>query len=151
MTVFQAGPAQPVYIITDADLVENGGNFKVIGSVAIAISGLNGNFGTAAYANVTDFLPVNAGILTKNSAYDLAVGDGGKIIECTGTFTITCPDGLPTGFQVAIVNVGAGTITIAADTTLQSKDGATDLANQYGMATVYHRGSNIWLLAGDIT
>lgn len=102
---------------------------------------------TAAQA---DAVPEDAAILSKTGAYELASGDEAKIIECNGTFTITCPNGLDTGFQVVIVNVGSGTITIAASTTLQSKDSANTIASQYAAALVYHRGSNIWLLAGDI-
>ena len=47
--------------------------------------------------------------------------------------------------------VGTGTISLSATTTLQSKNAATDLANQYGAATVYHRGSNVWIAIGDLS
>lgn len=104
----------------------------------------------AAQAHNHDYVPEDAAILSKTEAYELAAGDEAKVIECDGTFTITCPDGLDAGFQVAIVNIGSGTITIAAETTLQSKDSAATIATQYAMAVVYHRGSNVWLLAGDI-
>jgi hypothetical protein len=56
-----------------------------------------------------------------------------------------------TGYRVDIVNVGSGTITIAAETTLQSKNSAVTLANQYGGGSAYHRGSNVYLLVGDLT
>lgn len=39
MTDFQAGPAQPVYIIDSSQLVENGGTFLVSGRRVIAITG----------------------------------------------------------------------------------------------------------------
>lgn len=103
---------------------------------------------TAAQVNA---VPEDASILSKSVGYTLAAGDEAKIIECDGTFTITLPNGLDAGFQVVIVNVGSGTITLSAATTLQSKDAATQLANQYGLATVYHRGSNVWLAAGDLS
>lgn len=93
----------------------------------------------------------NAAIISKNATYQLAAGDEAKVIECDGTFTVTCPNGLDAGFQVVIVNVGSGTITLSAATTLQSKDGASQLANQYGAATVYHRGSDVWLAFGDLS
>lgn len=98
-----------------------------------------------------DALPEDAAILSKVANYPLAAGDEGKIIECNGTFTITLPDGLDTGFQAIIVNIGSGTITLSAATTLTSKDAATDLANQYGAATVYHAGSNVWRAFGDLS
>lgn len=94
---------------------------------------------------------LNATILAKTGAYQLVSGDNNKIIECDGTFTITLPNGLDTGFQAIIVNVGAGVITIAASTTLQSKDGNTKLSSQYGAASVYHRGSNVWVAMGDLS
>ncbi len=97
-----------------------------------------------------EYLPLDGAILSKSTAYELAAGDEGKIIECNGTFTVTLPDGLDTGFQAAIINVGSGTITLAAATTLQSKDAAVTLPNQYGAATIYNRGSDVWLAFGDL-
>lgn len=91
-----------------------------------------------------------AGIVSVSTGRDLATSDNGKVLECNGTFAVNCPNGLDAGFQVALVNVGSGVITITATTTLQSKDAAVTITNQYAAATLYHRGSNIWLLAGDI-
>lgn len=96
-------------------------------------------------------LPQDAAILSKSGAYPLAAGDEGKIIECNGTFTITLPNGLDAGFQAVIVNTGTGVITLAATTTLTTKDSAVTLANQYGAATVYHAGSNVWRAFGDLS
>lgn len=96
-------------------------------------------------------VPQDAAILSKSSAYPLAAGDEAKIIECNGTFTITLPNGLDTGFQAVIVNIGTGVITLAATTTLTTKDSAVTLANQYGAATVYHAGSNVWRAFGDLS
>jgi len=75
----------------------------------------------------------------------------GKIIECNGTFTVTFPNSLVSGAKIDVVNVGTGIITLAASTTLQTKSSYTKLASQYGGASVYHRGSNIWLAVGDLT
>ena len=116
----------------------------------VSVSADGGALGTAAYANTGDFLPTAAGIVSVSSGRDLATTDAGKILECDGTFSLNCPDGLDTGFQVALSNVGSGTITITATTTLQSKDSAVTISSQYSMATVYHRGSNVWLLVGDL-
>jgi len=73
----------------------------------------------------------------------------GKIMEADGTFTITLPDGLPIGSKLDIMNVGSGTITIAAATTLQS-DG-TKLETQFTGCSCYHRGSNVWICVGRLT
>jgi len=116
------------------------------------VNSVNGQTGAVVLdASAVAAVPENAVILSKSVDYALVAGDEAKIIECDGTFTITLPDGLNVGFQIVIVNVGSGTITIVADTTLQSKDAATQLANQYGFATAYHRGSNVWLVGGDLS
>lgn len=94
-------------------------------------------------------LPEDAGILSKSTTYEVAAGDEGKIIECDGTFTVTFPDSLDAGFQVTIVNVGSGTITLAAATTLVGE--GTLLETQYTGAVVYHRGSDVWLAMGKLT
>lgn len=103
---------------------------------------------TTAHGNI---LPEDAGIVSVSSGRDLATTDAGKILECTGTFTLNCPNGLDAGFQVALCNVGAGIITISATTTLTAKGAAYTLADQYAMGTLYHRSSNVWRLAGDLT
>lgn len=96
-----------------------------------------------------DVVLSDARIISKNATYEVAAGDAAKIIECDGTFTVTFPDSLDAGFQVVIVNVGSGTITLAAATTLQGK--GTQLTAQYGAATAYHRGSDVWLAFGDLS
>ncbi len=93
----------------------------------------------------------NVSIDTKNANYTVAAADNGKVIEFTGTRTVTLPNSLATGFQVTIVNYGTGTITINASTTLRSKDSNNKLTDQYAGATAYHRGSNVWVLMGDLT
>lgn len=108
-------------------------------------------------ATVDATVPKNASIITKTTAYEVASTDGAKIINCEGgTFAVNLPDGLPTGFQVAIAPV-SGTITLTADTTLQYWDagvlttagGAVTL--DQGPITVYHNGSNVWRIFGSVT
>lgn len=98
----------------------------------------------------TNKLDKVATIIQLSSSYQIQSSDETKIIECNGTFTVTFPNGLPQGFQVVLVNVGTGTITLTAQTTLQSADNAVTLASQYKQAVVYNRGSNIWLAAGGL-
>ena len=106
--------------------------------------------GLAAATHAHEYVSEDAAVLEKSGAYELAAGDEAKIVECDGTFAITLPDGLDAGFQVVIVNIGAGTITLAAATTLSTKDAAATLPNQYGAATAYHSGSNVWIAFGDL-
>jgi len=102
---------------------------------------------TAAQAEA---LPEDATIVAVSTTHTLLAENAGKIHECDGTFTVTLPDGLDTGYQVTIVNVGTGVITLVAATTLQSADAAVTLATQYKAAAVYHRGSDVWLAAGGL-
>jgi len=93
---------------------------------------------------------LDVSLLSKSSTYEVAAADAGKVIECDGTFTVTFPDSLDTGFTIIVVNVGTGTITIAAGTTLHTKGSAVTLPNQYGAATAYHSGSDVWTAFGDL-
>lgn len=156
------GGAEDVADLTTVGLTP--GNYLQVddpgGLVEITPAGVLSNIGAAAASDLTTHealtttahggvLPQDAVILSKSSGYELAAEDAGKIVECGGTFTITLPNGLDAGFQATIVNVGSGTITLAAATTLQGA--GTMLATQYTGAVVYHRGSNIWLAMGRLT
>ena len=97
------------------------------------------------------YAPLTATINAQTSTYTVVAGDNNKIIECNGTFTVTLPNSLAAGFQVTIVNVGTGVITLAASTTLYSKSSNKKLASQWIGATAYNRGSNVWVAMGDLT
>lgn len=133
-----------------------GTDYETAGAAAAVAGDLSSHEGdtnnphgvTAAQAGA---LPEDAAINAQSSAYELVAGDAGKIVECDGTFTVTLPDGLDTGFQCSIVNVGSGVVTLAAEGILQSRDGAVTLASQYGAAVVYHRGAGVWLAIGDLS
>lgn len=88
------------------------------------------------------------------SDYTLVSTDSSVILDVSTTATVTLPNGLDTGFQAVIVNgssAGTDTVTLIASTTLNSKDSATSLANQYGAVTVLHKGSNVWYAFGDLS
>lgn len=101
--------------------------------------------------NAVSGITSNVTIATLSSTTTLDATYAGKTIECTGTFTITLPNSMSTGMSVTIVNVSTGVITLAASTTLSTKGSYTKLASQYGAATTYHRGSNVWVAFGDLT
>jgi len=56
-------------------------------------------------------------ISTHSTAYTVVAGDRGKFLSVTGTTTITLLDisTAGTGFPIAIVNTGAGTVTVDGD------------------------------------
>lgn len=141
----------------DGELLQSDGtNSEGSGITATSVSShiasnSNPHSVTAAQVNA---VPEDAAIISKSAAYELAAGDEAKIIEVTATALITCPDGLDAGFQVAIVPIG-GTVTLTAATTLQYFDSGLQTAG--GALTVnapvvvYHRGSNVWLVTGDVS
>lgn len=97
------------------------------------------------------FLPVDAELINVSTGRELLESDAGGVLLCDGTFTITAPDGFREGFQVGIINAGAGTITVAAATTLQSVGGATQVTDQWATAYLLNLGSDVWLLSGTIS
>ena len=69
------------------------------------------------------------GVLSKSAAYALVAADYGKLIDCTGTWTLglTAAATLGDGFAFGVRNSGSGTITIDPSSTEQI-DGATTVA-----------------------
>lgn len=62
--------------------------------------------------------------------------------------TVTLPNGLSTGFQVAISRIGTEIVTIAASGTLNSQGTQLDLRYTGCIAT--HIGGNVWLVEGRL-
>jgi len=86
----------------------------------------------------------------KTANYTVVAGDNNKILHCSNSITITFPDSLDTGVNVTIVNIGTGTITLSAATTLNTKDSKVTITSQYGAVSAYHAGSNVWYAYGDL-
>lgn len=92
----------------------------------------------------------NTVLTGRTTTTTLDAGYAGKTIECNGTFNVTLPNGMTTGMQVTLINIGTGVITILASGTLQSLDAKNKLRFQYSSATAYHAGSNVWRLFGNL-
>lgn len=73
----------------------------------------------------------------KTTAYTVVAADRGKMLLCSGTWTLSFDDAaaLGDGFAVAIKNVGSGSITLDAYLT-QQVDGATTVALPAGQSAV---------------
>lgn len=91
------------------------------------------------------------------TSYTALAADSSKILEFTasGATTITLPIGLTTGYQITIINYGGTTSltkTFAAGSgaTIKSRNSRLALNTQYDGATAYYRGSNVWVLIGDL-
>ncbi|MGN8113304.1 hypothetical protein [Labrys sp. 22185] len=92
------------------------------------------------------------------TAYTLALADKGKIVEMNnaGPNTLTIPANatvaFPVNSRIDLSQFGAGQTTIAADAgvTIRSAGGKLKLTGQYSGATLYKRGSDEWVLVGDL-
>lgn len=133
--------------VTEAQISDLGAYATAAALTAHENDSANPHSVTAAQA---DALPEDAGIVSVTEAHTLLAGNAGKVHLCDGTFTITLPDGLNTGYQVSIINTGSGTITLAAETTLNSVGSAVTLATQYEMAVAVHVGSGVWIAGGGL-
>jgi len=95
--------------------------------------------------------PVNA---QTGTTYTLTQNDNGAVITCASgsATTVTIPVGLSKGFNCLIIQIGAGTVTIAGATgvTVNNADSYTDISAQYGAATLYAYAADTFYLGGQL-
>lgn len=109
----------------------------------------------SAAENITGNLTVggnliqNASIAYKTSAYTATLDNINNIIEASGTFNVTLPNNMPTGYQTTVVNMGTGVITLNAST-LYATDSSVRLRDRYAGAFAYHKGSGVWVAFGNL-
>jgi hypothetical protein len=96
-------------------------------------------------------------IAAKTSAYTVASGDEGDLIEFNGTFTISIPTDATFNFvigtQINLLNIGTGVITVAAvtpGTTTVNGTPGLKLRAQWSSATLIKRAANTWVVVGDL-
>ncbi len=93
----------------------------------------------------------------KSSAYQIASGDEGYLIELNGTFSVTVPaDGtsgftFPIGTQINFLNIGTGVITFVGSSTTLNGTPGLKLRAQWSSATLIKRAANVWVIVGDLT
>ena len=135
------------------------GNFSA-GTVTANVTGnVTGNLtgtasaiadGTVSAAKVA---PIEFNTQT-GSSYTVVASDANKVIlmNVGSANTVNLPAGLPVGFQVTIIQIGAGQTSFAATggTTLRTTDNFTRLYKQWSVATALYVSVNNWVLAGDI-
>ena len=96
-------------------------------------------------------------IAAKTGSYTVASGDEGDLIQLNGTFTVSIPTdatfNFAIGTQINLLNIGTGTITVAAvtpgTTTLNGTPGLK-LRAQWSSATIIKLSANTWVLLGDL-
>lgn len=94
----------------------------------------------------------------KTGAYTIADGDQNDLIQLSGTFTVSIPTdatfNFPVGTTIDILNIGTGTITVAAVNAGVTAVNATPglkLRAQWSAASLIKRAANTWVVVGDLT
>ena len=93
------------------------------------------------------------------TSYTLVLGDAGKLVERNNASpnTLTIPPNssvaFPTGTQILVTQLGAGTTTLAAGAgvTIRSKDSNLAMNGRYTGVTLIKRGTDEWYAIGDLT
>lgn len=133
---------------TGASITE--GDFKTaLSNMHLFLSGLLGTTGAASDAQAAIGALLGAGALLKAVSYTVTAADRGKIIACSGTFTVTLPDAstVGSGFAVAVANYDVGTITVDPFSTQTIDGDATKTLIGNSMA-VCCAVSGEWLTVG---
>jgi hypothetical protein len=129
----------------------SGGSLQTVDGVVIDSSMIDGAAASA------DVVPAIRSVNTQTDDYTLLVGDANATVEMNkGTAnTLTVPNGVfSAGHEIKVVQVGAGATTIADDgTSTVNVDGALTLVlnGQWAVATIYCRGSDVFVVSGDLT
>lgn len=168
-----AGPTTPTKVFTlpdaTATLLYNGGALGTPASGSLAnTTGLPaagvvntpaGNIAAVTAQAAIDELDdeklvaipsVNAQVGT---TYSLQASDNGKVITMANgsDITLTVPAGLGAGFNVLIVQLGAGAVTpTASGTTINQRLSYTKTAGQYAVATLVSYAADTFVLSGDL-
>lgn len=128
------------------------GDFKTaLSNLHLFLSDLLGTDGTQAGAQAAMGAILGAGAATKTAAYTVASTDRGKVIACSGAFTVTLPDAVAVGagFAVAVGNYGGGTITVDPFSS-QTIDGAATKSLGANTMMVACSVGGGWLSVGGV-
>ena len=131
---------------TDSAVTE--GDFKsAITDQREFLAGLFGSDGTVGTALAT-LGSLGADTVAKTANYTVLTSDRGKVILCSGTFTLslTAAATLADGFNFAVINTGSGIITIDPNSTEQIDGANTKSIAAGGWAVVTCTGSAFWTM-----
>lgn len=136
-----------------SDLVQTGiskGTFKsALSSLRAHLAELLGVTGNQRDALVALGAPLNSRT-DKVGAYTVAATDRGKVVLCSGTFTLSISDAavLGDGFVFAVLNSGSGTITIDPYLSQQIDGGTTKELAAGKLLLVYGDGVKFTSVGG---
>jgi hypothetical protein len=112
------------------------------------LAGLLGTDGAIGTAMTTLGVPLNDTV-AKTGAYTLVAGDRGKLLLCSGTWTLTLLAAATAGdgYAFAVRNTGSGTITLDGNLS-ETIDGATTLALTVGESCLVVCDGTNWHTVG---
>ena len=105
---------------------------------------------TALNAKINEIITFNA----QTGNYTLQDTDAGKLVEMSGGGTLTIPSdavyNFPIGTSIEILQTGASQVTIAGTGFTPNSTPGLKLRTQWSSASVLKRGSNSWVVLGDL-
>lgn len=122
----------------------------------------------AASATLTDLQNGQVSITTamnvitnaqSGTSYSLVLSDAGGLVELNNASPITLviplnsTQAFPTGTKIDILQTGAGQVTASyvSGVTLNSSGGKNKLTGQWSAATLIKRGTDTWVVIGDLS
>lgn len=112
----------------------------------------------AAVASILSGLTIVVANL-QTASYALVLGDAGKVVEMnlasanTLTVPLNATVGFPVGTVIEVCQIGAGQTTLTPATgavNLRSRGALLKLAGQWASASLRKRGTDEWVVAGDL-
>jgi len=128
---------------------------KYTSTTAIGASAISDDGTTVSLASTRTLTGANASVNAQTgTTYTLAQTDNGKVVTLTNAspITLTINSGLTAGFNCMIVQNGAGTVTIAAGSsvTILNRSNYNKTGGQYAVVTIVSTASNTFITGGDM-
>jgi hypothetical protein len=143
--------------ITEAKIATASVTTSKLGSALVLVTP-NIGVATGASLNCTNAVIDHPTTNERLTAYTLALTDDGIIVEANSTSAIVLTVPLnstvafPTGTKITIIRTNTGAVSVAgaSGVTINSTPGL-NLRAQWSAATLLKRGTNSWLLMGDLS
>jgi hypothetical protein len=125
------------------------GNSRINGNLTVT-SGI-----CAAGISAGSYILTSSGVRTlTGTTYTFLSTDNGDVLTMNNAspITVTVPSGLPVGYSVTVIQLGAGQVSFTASgTTINSYQSYTKIAGQHGSASLISYSSNVFNLAGSLS
>jgi len=131
------------------------GNIVSGGTTGILIQPGSGTVGISGGLSAGAYILSSPGVKAlTGTTYTFLSADNGTVLTHSNASpsTLTIPTGLPVGYSVTVIQIGAGQVTFspASGVTMNSYTNLTKIAGQHGSASLVSYQSNIYNLAGNL-